>query len=108
MARLLQQAPPGPQRTAGWQLAWQQSGQRGAWMIGLICWWGFLELTLNELLASPNWLSVAHRMYQQMHFGRNAALSTTTLIVMLVPFAVAVALIAIGRLLPVAFGRSPR
>ena len=108
MARLLQQAPPGPQRTAGWQLAWQQSGQRGAWMIGLICWWGFLELTLNELLASPNWLSVAHRMYQQMHFGRNAALSTTTLIVMLVPLAVAVALVAIGRLLPVAFGRSPR
>ncbi|MEE3284774.1 MAG: hypothetical protein VX311_09350 [Planctomycetota bacterium] len=108
VARLLQQAPPGPQRTAGWKLAWQQSGQRGAWMIGLICWWGFLELTLNELLAPPHWLSIAHRMYQQMHFGRNAALSTTTLIVMLVPLAVATALVAVGRILPAAFGRSPR
>ena len=77
-------------------------------MIGLICWWGFLELTLNELLAPPHWLSIAHRMYQQMHFGRNAALSTTTLIVMLVPLAVATALVAVGRILPAAFGRTPR
>lgn len=97
LARLLQQAPSGPQKTAGWQLAWQQTGRRGAWTIGLLCWWSYLELTLNELLAPPEWLSVAHRMYQQMHFGRNAALSTTTLFVMLVPVAVFGLLVTIGR-----------
>ena len=56
-------------------------------------------MTLNELLASPQWLSVAHRMYQQMHFGRNAALSTTTLIVMLAPAAILALLVSIGRLM---------
>ena len=100
LARLLRQAPPGPQRTAGWRLAWQQAGHRTAWMIGLLCWWGYLELTLNELLAPPEWLSVAHRMYQQMHFGRNAALSSTTLVVMLVPVAAVALLVTVGRMLP--------
>jgi hypothetical protein len=66
----------------------------------MLCWWSYLELTLNELLASPQWLSVAHLMYQQMHFGRNAALSTTTLIVMLAPVVILALLVSIGRLMP--------
>jgi hypothetical protein len=39
-------------------------------------------------------------MYQQMHFGRNAALSTTTLIVMLAPVVILALLVSIGRLMP--------
>ena len=100
LARLMQQAPGGPQRTAGWRLVWQLAGRRVAWMIGLLCWWAYLELTLNELLAPPQWLSVAHRMYQQMHFGRNAALSTTTLVVVLVPVAVTALLVTVSRMIP--------
>ena len=109
LARLLQQAPAGPQRTAGWQLVWQLAGRRLAWMIGLLCWWAYLELTLNELLAPPEWLSVAHRMYQQMHFGRNAALSSTTLVVILAPLAVAAVLVTVGRMIPgpAALARAP-
>ncbi|GIS63326.1 MAG: hypothetical protein CM1200mP2_55510 [Planctomycetaceae bacterium] len=87
LSRLLQRGRP-PRGIAGWRLTWQHFGQRVAWMVGLLCWWGYLELTLNELLAPPEWLSVAHRMYQQMHFGRNAALSSTTLVVVMVPLAV--------------------
>jgi hypothetical protein len=100
LARLLQQAPAGPQRTAGWQLVWQLAGRRMAWMMGLLCWWAYLELTLNELLAPPQWLSVAHRMYQQMHFGRNAALSSTTLVVVVVPLAVTALLVTVSRMMP--------
>jgi ABC-type Fe3+ transport system permease subunit len=100
LARLLMQAPTRRQRTAGWKLVWQQTGRRAAWLIGMLCWWSYLELTLNELLASPQWLSVAHRMYQQMHFGRNTALSTTTLIVMLAPVAILALLVSIDRLIP--------
>ena len=81
-------------------------------MVGLLCWWGYLELTLNELLAPPEWLSVAHRMYQQMHFGRNAALSSTTLVVVMVPLAVVGLLVTLGRSVsvPTIFltARSPR
>ena len=100
LSRLLQHAPPGPQRIAGWRMVWQNFGHRAAWMVGLLCWWGYLELTLNELLAPPQWLSVAHRMYQQMHFGRNAALSSTTLVVVLVPLLVVCLLVALGRMMP--------
>ena len=100
LSRLLQHAPTAAQRIAGWRLAWQHFGQRVAWMVGLLCWWGYLELTLNELLAPPEWLSVAHRMYQQMHFGRNAALSSTTLVVVMVPLAVVGLLVTLGRVVP--------
>ena len=112
LSRLLQRGPTAAQRIAGWRLTWQHFGQRVAWMVGLLCWWGYLELTLNELLAPPEWLSVAHRMYQQMHFGRNAALSSTTLVVVMVPLAVVGLLVTLGRSVsvPTIFlaARSPR
>ena len=101
LSRLLQRAPTAVQRIAGWRLTWRHFGQRVAWMVGLLCWWGYLELTLNELLAPPEWLSVAHRMYQQMHFGRNAALSSTTLVVVMVPLAVIALLVTLGRVVSI-------
>ena len=39
-------------------------------------------------------------MYQQMHFGRNAALSSTTLVVVMVPLAVVGLLVTLGRVVP--------
>ena len=51
-------------------------------------------------------------MYQQMHFGRNAALSSTTLVVVMVPLAVVGLLVTLGRFVsvPTIFlaARSPR
>ncbi|MFP6767229.1 MAG: hypothetical protein VB859_03600 [Planctomycetaceae bacterium] len=100
LSRLLYDSPSRQQRAAGRRLLWTLTGKRVAQLCGLLCWWSFLELTINELLAPAEWLSVAHRMYQQMHFGRNGALSAMTLLVILVPLGWIAILAVVGQRLP--------
>ncbi len=110
LSRLLHDSPTREQRASGRRLLWTLTGKRVALLCGLLCWWCYLELTLNELLAPAEWLSVAHRMYQQMHFGRNGALSAMTLLVILIPLGWIAVLAMVGRHLPglLPWGRSRR
>jgi hypothetical protein len=52
---------------------------------GLVCVWGYLELLPASILSPADMRSAVVRLYEDMHYGRNAVLSTTTLIVMLAP-----------------------
>lgn len=98
--RLLQVSPRASQRHAGWRLSWELRHRSIAVMLALLCWWSYLELTLNELLAPPELLSIAHLVYQQMHFGRNGALSATTLLIIVVPILVVLATLLVLHLAP--------
>jgi iron(III) transport system permease protein len=85
LARLVASAPERGRQRAGSRLVWQLSQRRHVLAAGVLCVWGYLELTPASLLAPPGLRSAVVRLYEDMHYGRNAVLSTATLLTMLAP-----------------------
>ena len=77
-------------------------------MLALLCWWSYLELTLNELLAPTEFLSITHNVYQQMHFGRTGALSGMTLLIVIIPILLVASALLFLHLAPKLLPRNER
>lgn len=67
------------------ELAWQMNGRVEFWSLALLAYWGFLDLTIAYLLAPVTIVSTPVMLYNQMHFGKNAALSARVLVAVLLP-----------------------
>lgn len=106
--RLLRRSPNVNQRRAGWQIAWELRHRGIAIMLALLCWWSYLELTLNELLAPTEFLSITHNVYQQMHFGRTGALSGMTLLIVIIPILLVASALLFLHLAPKLLPRNER
>jgi iron(III) transport system permease protein len=52
---------------------------------GILCLWGYLELTPVAILAPPGITSAPVRLYNLMHYGRSYVVSAMTLVAMAVP-----------------------
>jgi ABC-type Fe3+ transport system permease subunit len=66
-------------------LLWRLKLRRQFLAAGMICIWGYLELTPVAILAPPGLISAPVRLYNLMHYGRSYLVSALTLIAMLVP-----------------------
>ena len=84
-ARLLAIAGDHRQRRSGRGLIWHLGLRRHVLAAGVVCIWGYLELLPASILAPADTRSAVVRLYEDMHYGRNAVLSTTALLVMLAP-----------------------
>jgi hypothetical protein len=85
LARLLREAPSRGVRDRSHELAWQMRWRGEFWSLALLTYWGFLDLTVAYLLAPVTIVSTPVMLYNQMHFGKNAALSARVFVAVLLP-----------------------
>ena len=83
------------QRRSGRQLLWRERYSGHFWMLTVLCFWAYMELTLPSLLAPVGLVTAPSRLYEKMHFGRNAVLSAMTVATVVTPV---IALVIINRL----------
>lgn len=67
--------------------------------IGLLCYWAYLDLSTAYLLAPSGMPSGLVRLYNFMHFGRSAALSTEALLFFGAPVVVVLCVVRVLRVL---------
>jgi ABC-type Fe3+ transport system permease subunit len=85
LARLLSSADEGPRRKMAADLIWRLRWRQQFLAAGMLCIWGYLELTPVAILAPPGLTSAPVRLYNLMHYGRSYIVSALTLVAMLVP-----------------------
>lgn len=83
----LKSSPVKWHRAAAGELRWRLAWQRHCLAAGLLCVWGYLELTPYSILAPPGMTAAPVRLYNLMHYGRSNVLSAMTLLTMLSPAA---------------------
>lgn len=85
LATLLHDSPAATVRHQARGLTWQLRWSGEFWGLVLLAYWGFLELTIANLLAPVTIVSAPVLLYNQMHFGKNAVLSALVFLTVLVP-----------------------
>jgi hypothetical protein len=97
LSRLLERSPAAEQREEAGELRWQLYRRRQFWGAALVAWWGYLELTVASLLAPAAMVPATVRLYNQMHFGRNATLTAMTGLTVFIPFLLVFAILTLRR-----------
>jgi len=94
-----------PMAAAARQLAWETRGRIRFWIVFIVFYFGYLDLSATALLAPTSMPVVTVRMYNQMHFGRTCALSALLCAAMAAPAVVLLLSAGVGRLAGAGFGR---
>lgn len=97
LATMLSRSPESDRRKAATELSWQLHRRRQFWCVALVAWWGYLELTVASLLAPAAMVPATVRLYNQMHFGRNATLTAMTCLTVFVPVLLVFAILSLRR-----------
>jgi iron(III) transport system permease protein len=84
-ADLLAAGSDAAQRRAAGDLRWDLRVRPQFLAAGILCLWGYLELTPVAILAPPGITSAPVRLYNLMHYGRSYVVSAMTLVAMAVP-----------------------
>lgn len=97
-ARLLVTSTEPAHRRVGRELLWRLK-QRPQWLAaGILCLWGYLELTPVAILAPPGVTSAPVRLYNLMHYGRSFSVAAMTLVAMAAPPLLLLAITGLRRL----------
>jgi hypothetical protein len=83
-------------RNVAAELRWQMHGLRWFWAIAIICFQGYLELSLTFLLRPPNIAPAPVRLYNFLHYGRVPGLAAMLVLSLAAPLALASGLL-LGR-----------
>ena len=75
LAERLRAAPSADARRSGRRLLWMLRGRATFWIAALLCLYAYFDLSASYLLAPSGQTPVTVRLYNQMHFGQNAAMS---------------------------------
>jgi len=75
-ARLLKPSPHATVRSKGKELLWRLHYRRQFWLFGLLFFLAYFDVTVSSILAPTGLPSVTSRLYNFMHYGRSAVLST--------------------------------
>ncbi len=97
LLELLRQSPDRRQRRTAWKWQWRWQVEPQIAACGLLCYWAYLDLTAAALLAPPGMASIMVRLYNFMHFGHSAAMSTEAALAMLAPLALGGLILAAAR-----------
>jgi iron(III) transport system permease protein len=89
LARLLAGSGNGRQRRRAGALLWRLRRQRHFWAGALLAFWAYWDLTSASMLHPSSMVPAPVRLYNLMHYGHNAVLSTMTFVAVAVPLLVA-------------------
>ncbi len=96
-AKMLLRAPERELRRSGAGLVWEMRTRTLLLVAALLFFWAYFEVAASSLLAPVGHTPVFVQLYNQMHYGRTAALSSMVCIVMIVPVIAAALVTAAGR-----------
>ena len=65
--------------------------------MALLCYWGYLDLTIAATLSPTGMVSAPVRLYNLMHYGRSEILTTMTCGMVAVPGCLLLVLLAFRR-----------
>ncbi|MBM81607.1 MAG: hypothetical protein CMJ78_13590 [Planctomycetaceae bacterium] len=99
LAAMLTDSPISEQRQVGRRLIWHERYRRQLGLLGVLYFWGYMELTLAALLAPVGMIAAPVRLYAQMHYGRNEVLSATSLLTVMIPVAAFFVVVGIIKLI---------
>ncbi|HUT37275.1 MAG TPA: hypothetical protein VNE39_27585 [Planctomycetota bacterium] len=85
-ARLLTASSESKLARGGRRVLWHLEGQGKLAVAFLLFCWGYFDLTASAILAPSQMAPVIYRLYNFMHYGQTAALSTMVLVCFAVPF----------------------
>lgn len=88
-----QMAAPSPDGTvAAWGQAiiWRMRDAGRFWGLAILFWWGYLELTLPELLRPSGMAPAPMRLYNLLHYDHRPGLAAMLAVVLAVPVAMVV------------------
>ncbi|MHC4200263.1 MAG: hypothetical protein ACYSU0_09750, partial [Planctomycetota bacterium] len=74
-------------RERGRSLIWQLSGRRRSWVLFLLFFWAYFDVTASWLLAPAGATAVVARLYNLMHYGQSHVLSAMVCLSVIVPLA---------------------
>lgn len=98
LVALLGRSPDARQAAQGYAWWWRGQVEPQAAAVGLLCYWGYLDLTCAALHAPPGLSSVVVRLYNFMHFGHSAAMTMEAVVVMGLPLLLGGGLFLLSRL----------
>lgn len=85
LIELLKQSPCSRQRAVAGRWWWQWQIEPQIAIVGVMCYWAYLDLTVAAILHPPGMTPVMVRLYNFMHFGHSAAMSMEAAVVMFLP-----------------------
>lgn len=84
-AELLRTSGDQQQCEKGLRLSWQLNDRSTFWTFAAVFLWGYFNLTTASLLVPLTIIPLPERLYNLMHYGQTASLSSQALLSVLVP-----------------------
>lgn len=84
------------QRTAK-ELAWQMTGRRKFAIFVIVWFWAYFEVMLPSILAMPGLAPIGIVLYNNLHYGRIAALGAKLALMLLIPLVTVIGYLLIRR-----------
>lgn len=97
LGHLLSRSPLPPQSSAGRETLWHLHAKPHFWMLVLLCYWLYLELTVSYLLHPTGMDPVSIRIYDFVHYGSMSLLAFMVSMTVAAMLAVLVLVLAIRR-----------
>lgn len=96
---LLSRAAGRQQRASAAELQWQTTGRVWFAVVAIVGFWAYFEVMLPSILAMPGLAPVGLVLYNNLHYGRIAALGAKLTLALLIPFIVASLFLLLRRFL---------
>ena len=97
LAKLLSRSAADHQRQTAGRLLWSIQRSRHYWATALLALWAYWDLTSAAILHPSSMVPASVRLYNLMHYGHNAVLSSMTLLAVAIPLLLAWFLASILR-----------
>ncbi len=85
------------QKASATELRWQTAGRVRFAVAAIVGFWAYFEVMLPSILAMPGLAPVGLVLYNNLHYGRIAALGAKLVLALLVPFIVATLFLLLRR-----------
>ncbi len=87
LAQLIRKSTEPKLVNAGREILWALRQQPAFWVIALLTYWGYWDLTVASILRPTNLTPFTPGLYNLMHYGRNETLAAMTLLAGVAPAA---------------------
>ncbi|WP_417850890.1 hypothetical protein [Thalassoglobus sp.] len=98
LVEMLKSSPDVRQRDQAIELAWQTQGRIRFITVAIVGFWAYFEVMLPSILAMPGLAPVGLVLYNNLHYGRIAALGAKLALAFMFPFLIALGVLQLRKL----------
>ena len=97
LSQLLARSEDSGLQQSGRNLLWALVSRPAFWVVALLTYWAYWDLTIASILRSINLEPFTPRLYNDMHYGRNETLTAKTVLAALFPVVLATLALLLRR-----------